>query len=184
MRNKPNFQKSQMFITVVSTRNYNEKLMMDTWSKQTQTKPISKGILAMRVILGVKIYADFGQRTSALSLATVLNVINRGLDKSRQRRKKSGRRELIRRASLLCVTAFTVNGFAFLRLKRDFTFLSTFCTSCFKHLTWSKIPPWATFAKISHDISPNRDSKKVFRTLIRGNKYNQATFRYQGIFLK
>ena len=40
MQNKANFRKSQMFITVVSTMDYNEKLTMDTWSKQTQTKPI------------------------------------------------------------------------------------------------------------------------------------------------
>jgi hypothetical protein len=46
MRNKANFRKSQMFITVVSTMNYNEKWTMDTWSKQTQTNPILKGILA------------------------------------------------------------------------------------------------------------------------------------------
>jgi len=39
MRNKANFRKSQMFITVVPTMNYNEKLAMDTWSKQSQTKP-------------------------------------------------------------------------------------------------------------------------------------------------
>jgi hypothetical protein len=29
-----------MFITVVSTMNYNEKAAVDTWSKRTQTKPI------------------------------------------------------------------------------------------------------------------------------------------------
>ena len=40
MRNKPNFQKSQMFIIAIMTTNYNEKRTMDTWSKQTQTKPI------------------------------------------------------------------------------------------------------------------------------------------------
>jgi hypothetical protein len=40
MQNEPNFQKSQMFITLISTTNYNEKSKMDTWSKQTQTKPI------------------------------------------------------------------------------------------------------------------------------------------------
>jgi hypothetical protein len=38
--NKANFQKSQMFITLVSTGSYNEKTKLDTWSKQTQTKPI------------------------------------------------------------------------------------------------------------------------------------------------
>jgi ribonuclease HII len=41
MQNKPNFLKSQMFITVISTTNYTEKQTMDTWSKQTQSKPIS-----------------------------------------------------------------------------------------------------------------------------------------------
>jgi hypothetical protein len=40
MRNKANFQKSQMFITSINTTNYNEKATMDTWSKQTQTNPI------------------------------------------------------------------------------------------------------------------------------------------------
>jgi len=40
MQNKANFQKSQMFITVVSTTNYNKKMTLDTWSKRTQTKPI------------------------------------------------------------------------------------------------------------------------------------------------
>jgi hypothetical protein len=40
MRNKPNFSKSQMFITLVITRNYNEKWTMDTWSKRTQSNPI------------------------------------------------------------------------------------------------------------------------------------------------
>jgi hypothetical protein len=40
MQNKANFPKSQMFITVISTTTYNEKWTMDTWSKQTQTKPI------------------------------------------------------------------------------------------------------------------------------------------------
>jgi hypothetical protein len=39
MQNKANFQKSQMFITAISTTNYNEKLTMDTWSKRTQTNP-------------------------------------------------------------------------------------------------------------------------------------------------
>jgi hypothetical protein len=40
MQNKANFQKSQMFITTIITTNYNEKWTMDTWSKQTQSKPI------------------------------------------------------------------------------------------------------------------------------------------------
>jgi hypothetical protein len=39
MRNKPNFSKSQMFVTLTKTTNYNEKAAVDTWSKQTQTKP-------------------------------------------------------------------------------------------------------------------------------------------------
>jgi hypothetical protein len=40
MQNEPNFSKSQIFITASSTRNYNEKCKLDTWSKRTQTKPI------------------------------------------------------------------------------------------------------------------------------------------------
>jgi hypothetical protein len=40
MQNKAKFQKSQMFITLMKTMNYNEKYKLDTWSKQTQTKPI------------------------------------------------------------------------------------------------------------------------------------------------
>jgi len=40
MRNEPNFQKSQVVVTQVLTRNYNEKRAMDTWSKRTQTNPI------------------------------------------------------------------------------------------------------------------------------------------------
>jgi hypothetical protein len=51
MQNEPNFSKSQMFVTVISTRNYNAKYKLDTWSKRTQTnptcselvEPISKG---------------------------------------------------------------------------------------------------------------------------------------------
>jgi hypothetical protein len=39
MQNEANFSKSQMFITPISTTNYNEKCTLDTWSKQTQTKP-------------------------------------------------------------------------------------------------------------------------------------------------
>jgi hypothetical protein len=39
MRNKANFPKSQMFITLLKTTNYNEKVALDSWSKQTQTKP-------------------------------------------------------------------------------------------------------------------------------------------------
>jgi hypothetical protein len=40
MQNEPNFSKSQMFITPIATRNYSKKMKLDTWSKQTQTKPI------------------------------------------------------------------------------------------------------------------------------------------------
>jgi hypothetical protein len=29
-----------MFITLMKTTNYSEKMKLDTWSKQTQTKPI------------------------------------------------------------------------------------------------------------------------------------------------
>jgi hypothetical protein len=43
MQNKANLGQSQIFITAVSTRIYNEKSKLDTWSKQTQTKPIPKG---------------------------------------------------------------------------------------------------------------------------------------------
>jgi hypothetical protein len=41
MQNEPNFSKSQILITSISTMNYNEKPTVDSWSKQTQTKPIS-----------------------------------------------------------------------------------------------------------------------------------------------
>jgi hypothetical protein len=40
MRNEPNFQKSQMFITATVTMNCSEKMKLDTWSKRTQTNPI------------------------------------------------------------------------------------------------------------------------------------------------
>ena len=39
MRNEPDFSKSQMFITLIRTTNYNKKWTMDTWSKRTQTNP-------------------------------------------------------------------------------------------------------------------------------------------------
>jgi hypothetical protein len=39
MRNEPNFSKSQMFITAISTTNYSEKCKLDTWSKRTQSNP-------------------------------------------------------------------------------------------------------------------------------------------------
>ena len=50
-----------------------------------------------REIFWVKIGTGFWQRISALSLATVLDIVNRGLDRSRHRRKKSVRRELIKK---------------------------------------------------------------------------------------
>ena len=40
MQNEPNFSKSQMFITLIRTTNYNKKWTLDTWSKRTQTNPI------------------------------------------------------------------------------------------------------------------------------------------------
>jgi hypothetical protein len=51
MQNKANFRKSQMFITLISTTNYNEKYAMDTWSKQTQTKPILLSLMAGKIAL-------------------------------------------------------------------------------------------------------------------------------------
>jgi len=39
MQNEPNFQKSQMLITLRKTTNYNKKPAVDTWSKRTQNKP-------------------------------------------------------------------------------------------------------------------------------------------------
>jgi hypothetical protein len=51
MRNKPNFQKSQIFITLISTTNYNEKFNLDTWSKRTQTKPILSAAQADKIAL-------------------------------------------------------------------------------------------------------------------------------------
>ena len=40
MPNKANFRKSQMLITATVTMNCSEKPTLDTWSKQTQSKPI------------------------------------------------------------------------------------------------------------------------------------------------
>jgi hypothetical protein len=44
MQNEANFSKSQVFITVAMTMNYNGKSTMDTWSKRTQTKPILSAV--------------------------------------------------------------------------------------------------------------------------------------------
>jgi hypothetical protein len=52
MQNEPNLRQSQIFITALSTRSYNEKMKLDTWSKQTQTKPISKGITYSKHVRG------------------------------------------------------------------------------------------------------------------------------------
>jgi hypothetical protein len=56
MQNEPNFQKSQMVVTLVLTTNYNEKQTMDTWSKQTQSKP-NFGLLSFwfLFIMGIKL---------------------------------------------------------------------------------------------------------------------------------
>src|SRR4030042_5644041 len=50
MRNEPNLGQSQIFVTLMKTMNYSEKMKLDTWSKRTQTNPILKdGFL--RIIL-------------------------------------------------------------------------------------------------------------------------------------
>jgi hypothetical protein len=62
MRNEPNFQKSQMFITLIPTTNYSEKYKLDTWSKRTQmplgmayaTKPILPARVAGKIALPVR----------------------------------------------------------------------------------------------------------------------------------
>jgi hypothetical protein len=51
MQNEPNFKKSQMFITTISTTSYNEKLKLDTWSKRTQTNPILPAYVAGKIAL-------------------------------------------------------------------------------------------------------------------------------------
>ena len=40
-----------MFITVISTTNYNEKAAVDSWSKRTQTKPILPASMAGKIAL-------------------------------------------------------------------------------------------------------------------------------------
>jgi hypothetical protein len=49
MPNKANLGQSQIFITATSTINYNEKSKLDTWSKQTQTKPILLSLTAGKI---------------------------------------------------------------------------------------------------------------------------------------
>ncbi len=61
MQNKPNLQKSQMFITAVKTTNYSEKLKMDTWSKRTQTNPTCSELVE-------PILSAFGGNVSAESV--------------------------------------------------------------------------------------------------------------------
>src|SRR4030043_385816 len=51
MQNEPNFQKSQMFITLMKTRNYSEKMKLDTWSKRTQTNPILPVLVADKIAM-------------------------------------------------------------------------------------------------------------------------------------
>jgi len=48
MRNEPNFSKSQMFITLIKTSNYNKKWTLDTWSKRTQTNPILSAVASAK----------------------------------------------------------------------------------------------------------------------------------------
>jgi hypothetical protein len=50
MQNKANFSKSQMLITATLATNYSEKCKLDTWSKRTQTKPISEGTTYSRQV--------------------------------------------------------------------------------------------------------------------------------------
>jgi hypothetical protein len=40
MSNKANLGQSQIFITSMKAKSYNEKMKLDTWSKQTQSNPI------------------------------------------------------------------------------------------------------------------------------------------------
>jgi predicted transcriptional regulator len=54
MQNEPNFQKSQMFITVVSTMSCNKKMKLDTWSKRTQTNPIYSVLIRVNLWLNSK----------------------------------------------------------------------------------------------------------------------------------
>jgi ribonuclease HII len=63
MQNEPNFSKSQMFINLISTTNYNKKSTMDTWSKRTQTKPILKDVF-LKIIL--QFWAVMGKITGLL----------------------------------------------------------------------------------------------------------------------
>jgi hypothetical protein len=51
MRNEPNFSKSQIFITIITTTSYNEKSKLDTWSKRTQTNPILPAYMAGKIAL-------------------------------------------------------------------------------------------------------------------------------------
>jgi hypothetical protein len=62
MQNKANFQKSQMFITLISTMIYNEKSTMDTWSKRTQTKPILKWRKPPLAAGEIVVSADFSSK--------------------------------------------------------------------------------------------------------------------------
>jgi len=77
MRNEPNFSKSQMFITLITTTNYSKKWTLDTWSKRTQTNPIygeqsrtTRGEQAQRV-------EPFMVSLPALSKVEVSNLFSR-----------------------------------------------------------------------------------------------------------
>ena len=59
MRNEPNFQKSQMLVTLLNKTNYNEKMKLDTWSKQTQTNPNLLLISADSAVSAVRLTVVF-----------------------------------------------------------------------------------------------------------------------------
>jgi hypothetical protein len=78
MQNEPNFSKSQIFITLIITTNYNKKWTLDTWSKQTQTKPISQ----MPKIVVTAVYTmtnNYEQRTTNHPKQTQTKPILSGL---------------------------------------------------------------------------------------------------------
>ena len=61
MQNEPNFQKSQMFITVISTTIYSEKMKLDTWSKRTQTNPNLSAVALAKADLSCLLRRLFGK---------------------------------------------------------------------------------------------------------------------------
>jgi hypothetical protein len=80
MRNEPNFPKSQMVVTLVLTTNYNEKTTLDTWSKQTQTKPILPATLfggfVRRSLLVRHSFSDGGSEGGLSAEAALREIIN------------------------------------------------------------------------------------------------------------